>query len=259
MVLIVIAFLATAVLFAAMLVLLEVGRRLGIRRLAADPEHSNEGLGAVDAAIYGLMGLLFAFTFSSAASRFDDRRVLINQETNDIGTAWLRLDLVPEDARPALRADLRDYTGARLTVTRAAYGDPVADAARADVAKLQARLWAGGVAACARVDNPATTTLLLGALNAMFDTATSRETARVRHQPTVIFALLVALALGSSLLIGHGMAKAKRCSRLHTIAFAAILAVVIYVIVDLEFPRAGLLRLDAADAPLISLHASMGP
>ena len=41
-----------------------------------------------------MMGLLLAFTFTGAASRFDQRRELIVQETNSIGTAWLRLDLL---------------------------------------------------------------------------------------------------------------------------------------------------------------------
>ena len=60
------------------------------------------------------MGLLIAFTFSGAASRFEARRSLIVQETNDIGTAYLRIDMLPADAQPALRQDFRDYLDARL-------------------------------------------------------------------------------------------------------------------------------------------------
>jgi hypothetical protein len=80
--------------FLGMLVLLETGRRLGVRRLAKDPEGAPAGTGAVDAAVFALLGLLVAFTFSGAASRFEERRNLIVEETNDIGTAYLRLDLV---------------------------------------------------------------------------------------------------------------------------------------------------------------------
>jgi hypothetical protein len=47
----------------------------------------------VEGAVFGLLGLLIAFTFSGAASRFDDRRALIVEEANDIGTAWLRVAL----------------------------------------------------------------------------------------------------------------------------------------------------------------------
>ena len=87
----------TLALFSSMLVLLEIGRRIGLRRMAQDSEGARAGVGAVEGAVFGLLGLLIAFTFSGAASRFDTRRQLIVEETNDIGTAYLRLDLLPVD------------------------------------------------------------------------------------------------------------------------------------------------------------------
>ena len=72
-------------LFAGMVVLLEVGRRTGIRRMRKDPEAAREGFGALEGAIFALLGLLIAFTFSGAAERFDQRRHLIVEETNAIG------------------------------------------------------------------------------------------------------------------------------------------------------------------------------
>jgi phosphotransferase system glucose/maltose/N-acetylglucosamine-specific IIC component len=64
-------------LFLGMLVLLEVGRRIGARRLAQDPEGVEAGVGTMEGAVFALLGLLIAFTFSGAASRFDTRRQLI--------------------------------------------------------------------------------------------------------------------------------------------------------------------------------------
>jgi len=46
-----------------------------------------------------VLGLLIAFTFSGANRRFDARRQLIVEETNNIGTAYLRLDVLPADLR----------------------------------------------------------------------------------------------------------------------------------------------------------------
>ena len=74
-------------LFALMLVFLETGRRIGIRRKKQDTDGASAGLGVIDGAVFGLMGLLIAFTFSGAASRFDARRQLIVQETNANGNA----------------------------------------------------------------------------------------------------------------------------------------------------------------------------
>ena len=87
------ALLFAVFLFLGMLLLLEAGRRIGIRRMANDAEGSRAGLGTVEGAVFGLLGLLIAFTFSGAASRFDTRRELIIEETNNIGTAYLRLVL----------------------------------------------------------------------------------------------------------------------------------------------------------------------
>jgi hypothetical protein len=87
-------------LFLGMLMVLEIGRRIGARRLAEDPKGAEAGVGTVEGAIFALLGLLIAFTFSGAASRFDTRRQLVIEETNDIGTAYLQLDLLPVDAQP---------------------------------------------------------------------------------------------------------------------------------------------------------------
>jgi hypothetical protein len=103
-------------IFASTLILLVVGRRIGVRKRALDAEGAGAGLGAVEGAVFGLMGLLLAFTFSAAASRFEVRRQLIVQETNAIGTAYLRLDLLPQADQPKLREDFRSYVDARLSV-----------------------------------------------------------------------------------------------------------------------------------------------
>jgi MFS family permease len=81
--------------FLGMVLFLELGRRIGRRMHADTPERAPTGVGAVEGAVFALFGLLIAFTFSGAASRFDDRRHLIIDEANDIGTAWSYLDLLP--------------------------------------------------------------------------------------------------------------------------------------------------------------------
>src|SRR5437867_6093475 len=78
-------FLFTVGLFFGMLLFLEIGRRIGIRRMKEDGGTAGEGVGAVDGAVFALLGLLIAFTFSGASARFDTRRQLIVEETNDIG------------------------------------------------------------------------------------------------------------------------------------------------------------------------------
>ena len=89
------ASLFTLSLLFGMLLCLEVGRRIGLRRRAKAAGGAVAGSGAMEGAVFALLGLLVAFSFSGAATRFDARRQLIVEETNAVGTAYLRLDLLP--------------------------------------------------------------------------------------------------------------------------------------------------------------------
>src|SRR5262245_13808168 len=243
-----------------MLGALQVGRRLGLRRLERDGGGAAEGVGAVDGAVFALLGLLLAFTFSGASARFDHRRDLIVEETNAIGTAWLRLDLLPAPEQPALRDAFRRYLDSRLAVYRVL---PDLTAARQKLARsneLQAEIWRRAVSA-ARADGapPAAAILVLPALNAMIDITTTRTMATQMHPPLVVFAMLVGLALAASLLAGYGMTGSAVRSWFHMIGFALVMAIAVYVILDLEYPRLGLIRVDAFDQALADLRASMGP
>ena len=235
-----------------MLLALEIGRRIGRRRLLADPAGAHSGLGALEGAVFGLMGLLMAFTFSGSAARFDARRDLLLREANAIGTAWLRLDLLPPAAHDELRADLRAYVDLRLAATRAR-------ATQADVTltALQQHLWSRAVAATLDARDARVGQLLLPAINDMFDIASARYLASQTHPPGVIYAMLLALALACALLAGHGMAGSQRPSWLHIFVFTGSLFMAIYVITDIEFPRRGFIRVDRYDQLLVDLRENM--
>ena len=93
--------------------------------------------------------------------------------------------------------------------------------------------------------------------NEMIDITTTRKMANQMHPPTVIFVMLFGLALASSLLAGYAMAGRKKRSWLHMLSFAAVMAIAVYVILDVEYPRVGLIRLDTFDQALVDLRASM--
>jgi len=253
-----VAMLSAAVLFVAMLACYEIGRRIGVARLGSDPDGLAHGIGAVDGAVFALLGLLIAFTFSGAAARFEARRHLITQEANAIGTAFLRVDLLPTDAQPELRDLFRKYVDLRAVVYSEVADRAATEAKLAEAAVLQETIWAKALAAGRRPDAAAPATMLvLPALNEMIDITTTRHVATQNHPPLVIYLLLAGLSLVGSLLVGYGMSENKRQSWMHTTAFAIVLSLTTYVIVDLEFPRVGLIRVDAADQVLVDLRKSM--
>jgi len=244
-------------LFLAMMVLIETGRQIGNRRLARDAEGARAGVGAVEGAVFGLLGLLLAFSFSGAAARFDARRQLITQEVNAIGTAWLRIDLLPEDVQPTVRGGFRRYLDARLAAYRKIPDLAAARAELATAARAQEEIWAAAVAVCRTPRGEPARVLLLPALNEMFDIAQERTLAARVHPPAAIFVMLILLALGCSVLVGYGMAGGGRRGWLHMVGFATAIAIAIYVTLDLEFPRLGIIQVSGFDQALLELRESM--
>lgn len=253
-----IAMLLFAALLIGLLGVAEIGRRLGIARLARDPDGLPKGIGATEGAVFALLGLLLAFSFSGAASRFEDRRHLVTAETNAIGTAYLRVDLLPADAQPEMRTLFRRYVDSRLEAYRNPQDVAATKASLAENVAIQGQIWAKAVKESFRSGTSTPVAmLLLPALNDMIDITTTRFMATRNHPPAVIFLLLVGISLVSALLVGYGASVNKNHNWLHTLLFAIVLSLTTYVIIDLEFPRLGFIRVDAADIALVELRESM--
>lgn len=251
------ALLTATGVFIGMLVLFEAGRRLGIATMARDPDGKPSGAGPAEAAVFGLLGLLLAFTFSGAASRFEARRHLVTEEANAIGTAYLRVDLLPADAQPGMRQLFRRYLDTRLeTYTRPGDRDFIR-AKLAEAGEQQQAIWNLAIAAGQREPAGHTARVLLPALNAMIDITTTRVTATETHPPEIIFILLAGLSLVSALLVGYVASTATTRNVVPILILATTLSLTLYVILDLEFPRQGLIRVNSADHVLAELRQSM--
>jgi hypothetical protein len=254
-----IAICAIVALTCVLLVLLEVGRRLGKGR------EDVPGLNTVSAAVFGLMGLLIAFTFSGAALRFDQERHLIVEETNAISTAYLRVDLLPKVSQPPVRDDFRAYVDERLAVYREISAEQRSLRARRKAFEeaagramaLQKKIWNECLAAPPQTPDPTARLLLFEALNAMFDIATTRTVAMEIHPPPAIYFTLVMLVIAATLLAGYEMAGTEKRNWTHILLYSVILALAMYVIADLEFPRLGLIRVDASDHVLADFRRTM--
>ena len=241
-----------------MIVCLIAGRRLGQRVLARDHAAVTPNVGSLEAAVFALLGLLIAFTFSGALSRFDARRVQVVQEANSVGTAWSYVDLVPASAQPKLRATFRAYVDARIATYRALPDIAAAGSALALSRELQNEIWEQATAAARMKDaNPAVTIVLAPELQNMFSIATARVAATRIHPPAVIYVMLIALALVAALLAGYQTAGERGYDWIHKIAFAGIVAVTVYVILDIEYPRLGFVRINHIDQLLVDVRAGM--
>lgn len=256
---IVLAVAIAGLIFLGELLMLFGGRYLRKRHSRKGVELKGEGLGALEGALFGLMGLILAFCFSGAGARFDARMQMIVAEANCIGTAYLRLDLLSPQRRADIQEQFRQYVDARLGAYRAAPDLAKAKAEFARAAAIQGEIWTRAIAAC-KQDNlaPPAVSTLLPALNEMFDIANTRYMALQMHPPVSIYCLMAALVLICSLLAGFRMGESQTISRLHVLAFAALVAVTVYVTIDLEFPRLGIIQVTNFDQAIADVRAGMG-
>jgi hypothetical protein len=248
----------SGLLLLGMLLMLEVGRRIGIRRRPKETEGERGSLGTIEGAVFALFGLVVAFSFSGAASRFNEKRELIAVEANCIETAYLRVRLVAQTAQPELQELFRRYTDSRLDTYNKLPDLIAAEKEMAISRGIQREIWARAISASQLPGSHADAgKLLLPALNDMIDITTTREMARQTHPPNIIYGLLFFLALICSLLAGYRMSTGEQHSWLHILSFAMITVVVIFVIIDVEYPRVGLIRLESFDQVLVDVRAVM--
>src|SRR4029077_6941228 len=169
------------------------GYRLG-NYASRKTETAHEGTGTIEAAIFALLGLLLGFTFA--------RRQLIVQEANAIGSAYLRLDLVPAERPQEMRVLFRQYLDARLEAYEKLPDLSAAEQELDQATKLQQEIWSRAVAASREDPTQNLARLLLPALNDMIDVTT-------------------AVALLSGLMAGYNMAKRKSRSWFHVLLYSA--------------------------------------
>lgn len=243
-------------LLVSMGVVIEFGYRIGVNRSRVANEASRAHVNTMAAALLGILALLLGFTLSLALQRFDSRSEAVVDESNAIGTAYLRAQMLPESVREHTRKLLRDYTdqrvraGAVTTVDEAAF-----NAARAMSARTQTELWDQARRSVSVDPNPATSGLFVQALNEVFDQFGKRDASLDRHVPELVLLLLYATFLLAGATIGYSAGVAAHRPSFVTYVMAALILAVVFLILDLDRPRRGLIQV--SQEPMTSLQASM--
>ncbi len=247
--------LAALVLMAGMLGTFAIGHRQGERRLANTSIGKLRGV--VETPVFSVLGLLLAFAFYGANGRLDYHRQLTVDEANAISTAYLRIDLLPR-GQDAVRASFRAYLDTRIELYRQSGEDVATVRGRAATAAIQAQIWREANAACPPADCPAATAnLVYASLNTMFDLATKQMISTRLHPPEIVFAMLFVLALVGTFLIGFDLAGVKPKAWAHILTLPVLLSLIFFVILDVEFPRRGVIRLDDYDQLFTAIRARM--
>jgi len=240
------------ILFVFIIGLYLIGHRLRIRSIKNNPEQSALELGSINGTLLGLLGLLLAFTFSMSSSRFDTRRALVIEEANDIGTVILRTDIYPDSVRRILRGYLKQYVEERIAFYQAGMNVEKLTEHYINADNLGKKIWST-VAAYAKKDNVTTrTSELIPALNAMIDVTTTRRAAGESTIPDSIMYFLFLLCVCSAFLLGYD--NKLRVDWIVMTGFAVMLSITVYMIIDLDRPRSGMINMDLPNQKIIELR-----
>jgi len=225
-------------------------------RLKKTVEKDNDwdGFGTIEGAMLGLMALMLAFTFNMAASKFETRRELVINESNCISTALLRCDIYPDSARIILREQFKEYLDTRIAYYNAEDDETKIKAALEGATLHFQKIWNLVTHLSQDVEKRLLGIQMLPALNAMNDIVTTREAARVAEVPPLIVFTLVFITFSASFLLGYGT-KSKNRNITIVIAFALMTSLVLYLIMELDRPRRGIINIDSAERTILELES----
>jgi hypothetical protein len=177
-----------------------------------------------------------------AQSRFALRQELVVEEANDIGTNYLRSRLLPEPNKTETANLLRSYVDARLDFFRAGQEQEALKAADDRTGQLQNQLWSNAIIAVAKDDRMVTTGLFIQSLNNVIDDQEKRRAAMENHVPESVLLLLFIVALVAALCVGYGCGLVAHRHIFSTTMMLLLIMLVITVIIDLDRPRRGLIK-----------------
>lgn len=217
-----------------------LGVKTGNYKKLHNPGAKAEGIGPLEGALLGLLSLLLSFTFSQSASRYDSRRTLIVQESNDIGTVILRADMYADTIRVQFRKDLEDYVETRIAYYDTRNENEI-NHALANAEKISGRIWARATELSRKAPDLVRDNQMIPAINQMIDIVTNRETARLATVPGLIIYLLILLTLLGSFIIGYGKKETKNDWIILTL-YALMTVMTICTILDLDQPRRGFIQ-----------------
>jgi hypothetical protein len=211
-----------------------------------------KSLGALEGSMLGLLALLLSFTFSMSSSRYDRRLGVIIEETNAIGTAILRADLYPDSIRQEFRKDFRDYVENRIAFYKLGSDWKKVSETLDQAQQLHQSLWNRAAVLGKDPANFHRSSQMIPALNTMIDIVTTRTGAGMATVPDIIIYLLLMICITSAFMVGY--AGVSKPDPVIVMSFSLMIALSIFMIIDLDRPRSGIITMDKANTQMEQLR-----
>ena len=221
------------------LIAAEIGFRIGIWLQDRSPDSGDARMtGTVVGGMLGLMAFLLAFSIGIVINQQAERRVMVVEEANAIGTAWLRAGFLDEPDQSSSRALLQEYTQIRLDAAEDTTKLPAA-VARSE--EIQSELWAIVEKNVREGYDSDIMGLVIESVNDVIDVHSLRLAAANLRLPRLFGILLFGATILSFLLVGIASSSDRKRDTDAMIIFALVFVAVLIVVVDLDRPQEGLL------------------
>jgi hypothetical protein len=235
------------------LVPLYIGERIGNTQAKHHKEMDQIPMETVVTASFGLLAFMLAFTFQIAVNRWEARKLLLYTEVQEIRTTYLRAGLIPEPYNSNTKKNLAEYVNIRVGLAN--------DLSKLDSAIVQSKiildtLW-NYTEALARQDRSSEVySLYTTSVNQIVDAFYQRLTISLVYRiPTTIINVLTIVVFLSMLLLGYHFGVAGKGHNGIKIILAVLFSVVMFLILALDRPETGILKLD--QTPLLTLQKQL--
>ena len=234
-----------SILFILILLANEIGFRIGSHIQQKSNSDVKSQTYTVQGGMLALLALLLGFTFNMALQRFDKRSETVILEANAIGTAYLRTKLLPAPYNAITAALFQKYIDLRIKagqIDLPESAESLAIAKRTD--SLQNLIWENALQAAKKDPNPVTTGLFIAALNDMIDARGARNAYLQLHVPEIILFLLFVVFITAGGLMGYSSGLGQNRTFIPTFLMTFLIILVVFIIIDLDRPRRGLIRVN---------------
>ena len=232
-------------LFVTIVLFNEAGFRVGRFVQARTNDEIKTLTGSIQASILGLLALLLGFTFSMSMQRFDNRSMALIEEANAIGTAILRVQLLPAEHKKQADQLFQEYVGLRVAIgqldltkieERNHYNRKISD--------VQNALWSLAIAATNSDPRPVTTGAFVKSLNDVIDAQGKRNALLQMHVPEVVLILLFVVFVSSGGIMGYSAGLSSKRMVVPIILVSLLITLIVFIIIDLDRPKRGFIQVN---------------
>ncbi|HQR48601.1 MAG TPA: hypothetical protein PL152_04645, partial [Steroidobacteraceae bacterium] len=182
---------------------------------------------------------IIGFTFSMALGRYDQRKAYEEEEANAIGTEYLRAEMLPAADAARVQSLLREYLDQRILFYTTRDEDALSGIS-AKTSDLQSQMWAAVRGPAAAQPSPLSALAVAG-MNDVINTQGYTQAAWWNRIPFAAWALMLAIAICTTLLMGIGARTRDRFPKV-LLVLPVVISVAFFMIADLDSPRRGVIR-----------------